>query len=270
MNVAEFSALPDVGRMSTTAAAYEVLEALAAGSPEGVSSFGGKLLLCAGMGEAGLAYSLAMSIAGGTFLGVEPRPQRLKEALRDGVCDYMVNSLDEALRVLKNEIRKKTPISVGLLGELTTVVKEAIDRGVQPDYVVAGTSLGGESVLDVFLERGAINLTQAAAQIERVQPADLVVAFAATTSILRGFERAVTTVLDGAAASRLKWAESSPRYFRRTTPPMRSALLNEIETVALEGELTRQPLDGDLTVAVQSATDGLWRVKEFSSTVDRS
>jgi hypothetical protein len=182
----------------------------------------------------------------------------------------MVNSLDEALRVLKNEIRKKTPISVGLLGELTTVVKEAVDRGVQPDYVVAGTSLASESLFDVFLKRGAVNLTQASAQVKRVQPADLVVAYAATTSILRGFERAVTTVLDGAAASRLKWADSSPRYFRRTTPPMRSALLNESETVALEGELARQPLDGDLTLAVQSATDGLWRVKEFGSTINRS
>jgi urocanate hydratase len=267
MNVSEFSALPDVGRMSATAAAYEVLEALAAGSPEGVSSFGGKLLLCADLGEAGFAYSLAMSIAGGTFLGVESRPQRLKEALRDGVCDYMVNSLDEALRVLKNEIRKKTPISVGLLGDLTSIVKEAVDRGVQPEFVVAGTSLPDAAVLDVFLERGAINLITAAAQVERVQPADLVVACAASTSILRNFERAVTTVLDGSTASRLKWAESSPRYFRRTTPPMRSALLNESQTAALEGELARQPLDGDLMLAVQSATDGQWRVKEFGSTV---
>jgi hypothetical protein len=44
---------------------------------------------------------------------------------------------------------------------------------------------------------------------------------------------------------------------------MRSVLLDESETVALERELARQPLDGNVTLAVQSATDGQWRVKEF-------
>ena len=34
-------------------------------------------------------------------------PERIKKRLKTGYCDFMVNSLDEALRILKNAVRKK-------------------------------------------------------------------------------------------------------------------------------------------------------------------
>jgi hypothetical protein len=262
MNAAEFSALPDVQRMSATAVAYKVLGTLAPDVVENASLFGGKLLLCAGLGEQGFAYSLAMSIAGGTFVGIEPRPQRLKEALRDGVCDYMVNSLDEALRVLKNEIRKKTPVSVGLLGDIATILNEAVERGVQPDYVVAGNSSSNAAGFDVFEQRGAVPVMQNSLPSEPT----LTVASAALPATLKVFERVVASVLVGQPAFWSKWAESSPRYFRRTTPPKRSALLDRIQIVELERLLAQQTLSGDMLLGIQSEVDGNWRLDDFVAT----
>jgi hypothetical protein len=259
MNATEFSALPDVQRMSATAVAYKALGEYAR-PVDGGSPFGGKLLLCAGLNERGYAYSLAMSIAGGTFLGIERRPQRLKEALRDGVCDYMVNNLDEALRVLKNEIRKKTPVSVGLLGEVASVLQEATERGVQPDFVVLGGAAADAKMFDALEQRGAVELTGGAVPAEPL----LVVASAASPSTLRMFERAVAEVLKGRAVFGLRWAESSVRYFRRTTPPMRSALVDEAQVAAVEQGLRLQGLDGDLLLGIQD-TDGSWRMENFAA-----
>ncbi len=63
-----------------------------------------------------------MIIAGGTFLGIDRSTEHLKAAVRNGSCDFMVNTLDESLRVLKNEVRKKKALSVGLLGEATEIL----------------------------------------------------------------------------------------------------------------------------------------------------
>src|SRR5437764_6571955 len=52
----------------------------------------------------------------------------------------MVNSLDEALRILKNSIRKKEAISVGLVGNCADVIPELAERGVLPDILTDQTS----------------------------------------------------------------------------------------------------------------------------------
>ena len=43
----------------------------------------------------------------------------------------MVNSLDEALRILKNAVRKKENISVGLVGNCADIIPELAERGVR-------------------------------------------------------------------------------------------------------------------------------------------
>jgi urocanate hydratase len=52
----------------------------------------------------------------------------------------MVNSLDEALRILKNSIRKKEAVSVGLVGNCADVIPEVAARGVKPDLLTDQTS----------------------------------------------------------------------------------------------------------------------------------
>jgi urocanate hydratase len=100
----------------------------------------GKLIVSGGMGGMGGAQPLAATMAGACFLGVEVDAARIKKRLRSGYLDFMVNSLDEALRILKNAIRKKENVSVGLIGNCADVIPELAERGVLPDILTDQTS----------------------------------------------------------------------------------------------------------------------------------
>jgi urocanate hydratase len=110
----------------------------------GEKSFGGdmagKLIVSGGMGGMGGAQPLAATMTGACFLGIDVDPERIKKRLKTGYCDFMVNSLDEALRILKNAVRKKEAISVGLIGNCADVIPEMAERGVLPDILTDQTS----------------------------------------------------------------------------------------------------------------------------------
>src|SRR5437764_5841499 len=62
----------------------------------------GKLIVSGGMGGMGWAQPPAATNNGAAFLGVDVDPERIKKRLKTGYCDFMVNTLDEALRIVKN------------------------------------------------------------------------------------------------------------------------------------------------------------------------
>jgi urocanate hydratase len=100
----------------------------------------GKLIVSGGMGGMGGAQPLAATMTGACFLGIDVDAERIKKRLKTGYCDFMVNSLDEALRILKNAVRKKEAISVGLVGNCADVIPELAERGVLPDILTDQTS----------------------------------------------------------------------------------------------------------------------------------
>ena len=100
----------------------------------------GKLIVSGGMGGMGGAQPLAATMTGAAFLGIDVDPERIKKRLKTGYCDFMVNSLDEALRILKNAVRKKENVSVGLVGNCADIVPELAARGVVPDLLTDQTS----------------------------------------------------------------------------------------------------------------------------------
>ena len=100
----------------------------------------GKLIVSGGMGGMSGAQPLAATMTGACYLGIEVDPERIKKRLRTGYCDFMVNSLDEALRILKNAVRKKENISVGLVGNCGDIIPELAERGVLPDILTDQTS----------------------------------------------------------------------------------------------------------------------------------
>ena len=110
------------------------------GSGDQGGELAGKLIVSGGMGGMGGAQPLAATMTGAAFLGVEVDPERIKRRLKTGYCDFMVNSLDEALRILKNALRKKENISVGLVGNCADVIPELAERGVVPDILTDQTS----------------------------------------------------------------------------------------------------------------------------------
>jgi hypothetical protein len=117
-------------------------------------SLAGKLLLHDSLDTDGLADVAAAGIAGACSLCVDPRAESLREALRAGLCDFVVGPLDEALRILKNELRRGRPVSVGLTAPLDSTLAEMIDRGLQPDLI----SLPPGALCRTFTDRGALAL----------------------------------------------------------------------------------------------------------------
>jgi len=103
-------------------------------------SLAGRLVASGGMGGMGGAQPLAATMNGAAFLGIEVDPERIKRRMQTGYCDVMVNNLDEALRILKNAVRKKEPASVGLVGNCADVIPELARRGVVPDLLTDQTS----------------------------------------------------------------------------------------------------------------------------------
>ncbi|MGI9101471.1 MAG: urocanate hydratase [Terriglobales bacterium] len=119
----------------------------------------GRLIVSGGMGGMGGAQPLAATMTGAAFLGIEVDPERIKKRLRTGYCDFMVNSLDEALRIIKNAVRKKENVSVGLVGNCADVIPELASRGVVPDILTDQTSahdpLNGYIPQGLTVERAA-------------------------------------------------------------------------------------------------------------------
>ena len=100
----------------------------------------GRLIASGGLGGMGGAQPLAATMNGACFLGVEVDPERIKRRVKTGYCDIMVNDLDEALRILKEALRKKEAVSVGLLGNCADVIPALAERGVVPDLLTDQTS----------------------------------------------------------------------------------------------------------------------------------
>jgi urocanate hydratase len=112
----------------------------AAGEKHFGGDLAGKLIVSGGMGGMGGAQPLAATMAGAAFLGIDVDAERIKKRLKTGYCDFMVTTLDEALRILKNAVRKKENVSVGLVGNCADIIPELAERGVVPDILTDQTS----------------------------------------------------------------------------------------------------------------------------------
>jgi urocanate hydratase len=98
---------------------------------------GGKLLYAGELNPQARALMVAASIVGAASLAAAADPAARKQAMRDGVVDFLVTSLDEALRILKNEIRKRQTVAVCVALEAPEAdfACEMQERGIQPDLV---------------------------------------------------------------------------------------------------------------------------------------
>jgi hypothetical protein len=102
-------------------------------TPAGASGLGGKLLYAGELDAPGRAFTAAANIAGAATLAASSDPAAGKQAMRDGIVDFLVNSLDEALRILKNQVRKRETVAVCVSAAPAAIEAEMNDRGVVPD-----------------------------------------------------------------------------------------------------------------------------------------
>ena len=132
----------------------------------------GKLLVSGGMGGMGGAQPLAATMNGAVFLGIDVDPARIERRVRNGYCDRIAFSLDEALRICEDAREQERAVSVGLVGNCAEVLPELVRRGVRVDAVTDQTSahdpLNGYVPAGLTLDKAdELRRTNANAYIER-------------------------------------------------------------------------------------------------------
>ena len=126
-----------IGTQGILQGTYETLAAVAQRHFGG--SLRGRFVLSAGLGGMGGAQPLAITMNEGVGLVVEVDPARAERRLATRYIDVVVDSLEEAMTLVEEPLRRREPKSVGLIGNAADVLPELVARGVVPDVVTDQT-----------------------------------------------------------------------------------------------------------------------------------
>jgi len=126
-----------IGTQGILQGTYETMAALAA--QHGWDSLKGKFVLTAGLGAMSGAQPLAITMNEGVGLIVEVDKSRAQRQLEIGYLDVIVESLDEALRLVGEAKQDGNAVSIGLIGNAADVYPELVRRGITPDIVTDQT-----------------------------------------------------------------------------------------------------------------------------------
>jgi hypothetical protein len=212
---------------------------------------GGQLLYAGQLSQETARLIRAANIAGAASLAVSDSPSVLREATRDGVVDFAVTSLDEALRILKNEIRKRLPVAVAIQGSPLDIANQMMLRGVQPD-LLAPSTIQPLCARAAFLERGSqlVDLQLVDPQPDDLQLVDpqpdpthlriwqLPPAWNARSSEL---DTQILTLLPAADLAARRWLRLSPRYLPRAARRLRSAVCSKLVDAQVRALLAAEP-----------------------------
>ena len=109
---------------------------------QGRSCLAGQLLLTSSVEQAA-----GGKLAGGAVLFATADVQAARAALRAGYCNFLVTDLNEAVRIVRNEIRRNAAVAVCLQMDAAQLTQACVDRGLQPDLI--------ETPMAVLESRGA-------------------------------------------------------------------------------------------------------------------
>jgi hypothetical protein len=175
---------------------------------------GGKLLYAGELHEDGCRLVRAANIAGAASLSATADTATQRHAIRDGVADFLVTSLDEALRILKNEIRKRQAASVVVSLGPGKLVAEMRERGVLPDLLLPAAWDDGESGVEEFLTNGARPV--------EIMPLPERGGFSAWASAPPDFDAIAMAALPETDHLNRRWLRLSPRYLGSAARRVRS------------------------------------------------
>lgn len=243
--------MPPVARVR---AHYQALCTTAEGQ-FGTSSLGGRLLLVDGLGDEGDALLLAASIAGAASIVLETRAEMVRHCVRNGIVDFAVNNLDEALRILKNEIRKRQPIVVLLEQEPADGLPEMVARGAQPDLLRWATSkTAAQSHIETLRQRGArlLPLPEAADP----DPVYEVCWRAEASTALRQLDLLAGQILPQDDLVRQNWIARAPRYLPRALRLERRVQMIPTESTAFLAAIRERVEQGAFAAKVTIEAGG--------------
>lgn len=186
-----------------------------------VHALGGRLLYAGVLGPETEQLLRAANIAGAASLAVSASSSDLRQAMRLGVVDFIVSSLDEALRILKNELRKRLPVAVAVEGVPLELGNQMMQRGVQPDLLTpAIEDLEPLCARVAFLERDA--------QLVEAQPDSAETPLRiwhvpdAWKARMAELDARLLEMLPATAYAERRWLRLSPRYLGTAARRLRS------------------------------------------------
>jgi urocanate hydratase len=209
-------------------------------------SLGGKLMYAGGLDDAARAVMVAGSVAGAAGLTATADQNLQKQAVRDGVVDFLVTSLDEALRILKNEIRKRATVAVCIGGTPALVEQEMQARGVLPDLVFAG---GPGHVRDV-VEFGAGSRR---VQLASAQATDEYVCWQVEEAAAKWMPKLDSIALSCVSRNTwtARWLRLAPRYFGRFAQGVRVVRCDSETAKRIAGSIANAVQSGEIGVQVK-------------------
>jgi Urocanase Rossmann-like domain len=225
----------------------------AAAAHFGSGSLPGRLLLIDGLVDEGDALLIAASIAGAASLVLETRTEAVRHCVRNGIVDFAVLTLDEALRILKNEVRKQQPIAVLLERESTGVLAEMIERGAQADMLRWAAA---EPAIQTLLERGATLLPGPVDTPSNSRDEVIWRARDGGSAALRQLDLLAAEVVPGKDAARQNWIARSPRYLPRALRLERGIRMNAAEGAAFLAAVKERTEQEALAAPVSVEIDG--------------
>lgn len=170
---------------------------------------GGQLLYAGQLDHEIHPLVVAANIAGAATLAASADLAAQKQAIRDGIIDFAVTTLDEALRILKNELRKGEAVAVCVSAAPRALEAELHERGVAPDLIAARRG-----------ERNPAGFEAPAGRIERLPIAEnqAMVSWSAASAApqwLPRLDALALDCLDADAWIERRWLRLAPRYLGR-------------------------------------------------------
>jgi urocanate hydratase len=201
------------------------------------SNWAGDLILSCGLSDSGADLALAANIAGAACLSIDRSTESCRAAMRSGAVDFVVNTVDEALRVLKNEIRKRQPLSVALETAPQPALRELLERGVLPQLFTAFTLAAEDPDEAIYLDAAKRFQAQGASLVDfnstlrslpsAIESSDILNSYTANHALtlesfpfdspaaLRTFDARVLDLIP-TEDPRHRWATTAPRHFHRS------------------------------------------------------
>lgn len=177
---------------------------------------GGKLYYAGELDDTGRSCVVAANIAGAATLAATADRSAQKQAIRDGVTDFLVTSLDEALRILKNQLRKRETVSLCVALSPAEVEGEMTKRGVLPNQV--------RSKLSIALCHDALMIREGEETEADLRKIPAVVTWRLESALpreLAKLDEIALSSLDENEWQARRWLRLAPRYFGRLAQGLR-------------------------------------------------
>ncbi len=129
-----------IGTQGILQGTYETFMAAARKHYGAGANLQGKIVLSGGLGGMGGAQPLAVTMAGGVFIGIEVDPSRVQRRIETRYLDEVADGLDAALKRAEECAARGEARSIAVVANAADVYAELVRRGVTPDLVTDQTS----------------------------------------------------------------------------------------------------------------------------------